>query len=156
MKLKSHSGTYVLVLESQRQDTLAIGRTKTLVLQKGFYLYVGSAFGPGGVQARVGHHMTPSANPHWHIDYLKQAIPITRIWYAYHRIRREHQWADILQTFPHASIPLKKFGASDCDCEAHLFFFPRLPSVRQFRLTLKQQISEKESLGVVKVGFGTK
>jgi Uri superfamily endonuclease len=27
-----------------------------LQLQRGFYVYVGSALGPGGVRARVAHH----------------------------------------------------------------------------------------------------
>jgi Uri superfamily endonuclease len=50
------------------------------------------------------------------------------IWYVYGTVRREHVWADIVQHLRGASIPLRRFGASDCTCASHLYFFPRRPS----------------------------
>ncbi len=59
--IKPRAGTYVLVLVSQRIMHVRIGRTGKLETQPGFYVYVGSAHGPGEVCARVAHHqkLTP-------------------------------------------------------------------------------------------------
>ena len=35
----------------------------------------------------------------------------------------EHEWAKCLGMLPGASIPLAGFGASDCACDSHPFFF---------------------------------
>jgi Uri superfamily endonuclease len=90
--------------------------------QSGFYLYVGSAFGAGGVRARVNHHLQASTRPHWHIDYLKPHVSVREVWLSYDRKRREHLWARFLSSMPGISVPMPGFGSSDCGCEAHLFF----------------------------------
>ena len=51
----------------KRIDIGSLGRFDIL---PGFYAYVGSAFGAGGLRARIGHHLESTAWPHWHIDYL--------------------------------------------------------------------------------------
>jgi Uri superfamily endonuclease len=56
---------------------LSVGRLGEFDLVPGFYAYVGSAFGLGGLRARIGHHPESTAEPHWHIDYLlKVETPI--------------------------------------------------------------------------------
>jgi Uri superfamily endonuclease len=92
-------------------------------LQSGFYLYVGSAFGTGGVRARVNHHLHASPRPHWHIDYLKPHATLEEVWVCNERKRQEHMWARFFSSMPGVSVPMPGFGSSDCDCEAHLFFF---------------------------------
>ena len=54
--MTAQPGTYVLVLASQRTDPVRIGRLGTLALKPGVFIYVGSAFGPGGLAARIRHH----------------------------------------------------------------------------------------------------
>ena len=92
-------------------------------LQRGFYVYVGSAHGPGGVRARLAHHMRPAQHPHWHIDYLRMRMTLEEIWFCYDGKSREHAWARCFAGMRGASVPLAGFGSSDCDCETHLFFF---------------------------------
>ena len=46
--MTAQPGTYALVLASQKTGPVRIGRLGTLELQPGVYIYVGSAFGPGG------------------------------------------------------------------------------------------------------------
>ncbi len=46
-------GTYALVLACQKTGRVRIGRLGVLALQPGFYVYVGSAFGSGGLAARL-------------------------------------------------------------------------------------------------------
>jgi Uri superfamily endonuclease len=105
-----------------------IGRLGRLRLAPGFYVYVGSAGGPGGVAARLAYHRRPPRRPHWHVDYLKAAARLVDIWYATGRTCREHEWARRLARAPGALTPLPGFGASDCTCAAHLLYFAERPS----------------------------
>lgn len=118
--MDSRPGTYALLLNAPAPATLQVGKLGVLSLQPGCYLYIGSAFGPGGVRARVGHHTRPSPRPHWHIDYVHSHTALTEVWYTYDTMRREHQWAQMLLSLPQISVPLAGFGASDCTCASHL------------------------------------
>ena len=135
--MTAEGGTYALILFCSRQGPVQIGRLGSLQLRRGFYVYVGSAFGPGGVRARAAHHQTVSPRPRWHIDYLRPHTRLDRTWYSHHRIRLEHHWAQIFSALQGASIPISGFGSSDCMCEAHLFFFARRPSFREFRQRIR-------------------
>lgn len=121
--LEARPGTYALLLSSATDARIRVGRFGTMCPQPGFYLYVGSAFGPGGVHARVGHHLYASTRPHWHVDYLRPHVEVEHVWVCYGRKRREHKWAKLLASMPGVSVPMPGFGSSDCGCEAHLFFF---------------------------------
>ena len=101
-------------------------------IQPGFYIYVGSARGPGGLRARVGHHLQPSKRLHWHIDYLRPNLRLEQIWYCYTTQKEaEHDWARRIKDLSAAPAPVVGFGSSDCGCESHLYFFSILPSLRR-------------------------
>ena len=129
--------TYALVLAAGAKGLVRVGRLGVLRLQSGFYVYFGSALGLGGVRARLAHHLRPSIRPHWHIDYLRRHMAAEEVWYCYDRVSREHQWAQCLGTQAGASIPLAGFGASDCQCESHLYFFRSRPSRNAFVRSLR-------------------
>ena len=133
---RARPGTYVLVLSSRSTDLIQIGRLGSLQLQSGFYIYVGSALGPGGVRARLAHHLKPSRRPHWHIDYLRAHTRVEEIWYWLDGQRLEHVWAEHIRLSEGASVPLVGFGSTDCGCESHLFFFQQRPSRERFRQML--------------------
>ena len=122
----SAHGTYLLLLECDKQAKLSIGKLGNMMTEPGYYLYVGSAFGPGGIQARVRHHRKTAARPHWHIDYLRAVAELMDAWCAYDD-RVEHEWAQTLDQLENTVIPLKGFGSSDCDCATHLFYFRHRP-----------------------------
>ena len=130
------AGTYALVLCCWRPGRLGIGRLGVLRVRPGFYVYVGSALGPGGVGARVRHHQRAGGRPHWHIDYLRPRADLVEVWHVHDTRRREHQWASIVSGLDDASVPLQGFGSSDCGCASHLFYFETRPSVRAFRGSL--------------------
>src|SRR5208337_3227365 len=69
--LEALPGTYALLLSTASDAEIRVGRLGDMRLQSGFYVYVGSALGPGGVRARVNHHMRASPRHHWHIDYVR-------------------------------------------------------------------------------------
>ena len=121
-------GTYLLVLGSARRHNVVIGRLGVLPLRPGFYVYVGSAFGSGGLAARLGRHLKGgAARPHWHIDFLRpHAQPVEVLWRE--GVRLEHRWAALIGELPEAASPLVGFGASDCTCRSHLTFFEQSPS----------------------------
>jgi Uri superfamily endonuclease len=126
-------GTYALILSSRVVRSLAIGRLGQLHVRQGFYVYVGSAFGPGGVRARVSHHQKLAVRPHWHIDYLRRVTQLEEVWVTYDPIRREHQWAEVFTRMRGASLAMAGFGASDCACRSHLYFFKTRPALSAFR-----------------------
>jgi Uri superfamily endonuclease len=131
--MQAHPGTYALVLKSASDRQVEIGKLGPLHVRPGFYVYVGSAFGPGGLKARIAHHVRISQRPRWHLDYLRPALDLKEIWFTYDSRHREHQWAGVLAAFRSATIPLSGFGASDCRCHSHLYFFELPPSNVRFR-----------------------
>jgi Uri superfamily endonuclease len=128
--MESLPGTYLLILRAIQVQTIPVGRLGMLAVRPGWYVYVGSAFGPGGVRARVGRHLRGDGRLHWHIDYLRQVAAIEEVDYTLDSSPHEHAWAQILTGMPDAEIPLAAFGASDCRCPAHLFFFAAAPDFR--------------------------
>ncbi|MET0066704.1 MAG: GIY-YIG nuclease family protein [Candidatus Thiodiazotropha sp.] len=126
-------GTYVLVLHCPSKQTLRIGRLGTHTLPRGWYLYVGSAFGPGGVAARCAHHRRISPRPRWHIDYLRAGSRLVEIWYSHDPQHREHAWAELLAEHLSLEQPVSGFGASDCDCGSHLFHSAVKPQGESFQ-----------------------
>lgn len=89
-------------------------------MHPGRYLYVGSAFGPGGLAARVGRHWRADKPLRWHIDYLRQVAALQAVWFSTDGTRLEHRWAEALTGRPGIE-PIVGFGCSDCACPAHLF-----------------------------------
>lgn len=138
--MRSDPGTYAIVLRAPSKAEIPIGRLGILAVERGYYVYVGSAFGPGGVRARVERHVRHSPTRHWHIDYLWPALRVSEIWYTHDPKRREHAWARILLHAMGRPAPLARFGASDCACESHLAFFERAPSFAWFRTRLRESI----------------
>ncbi len=130
-------GTYALVLSARANGFVRVGRLGRLRLQSGFYVYVGSALGSGGVRGRLMHHLGLASRPHWHIDYLRRHTSLEEVWHCYDRVSLEHQWAECIGTIRGASVPLAGFGASDCQCESHLYFFRSRPSKSVFVRSLR-------------------
>jgi Uri superfamily endonuclease len=128
MPIKPKPGTYALILSCASNASIQVGRLGTMQLQRGYYVYMGSALGPGGLRARIAHHQKLSTRPHWHIDYLRAHTRLRSVWLWYDGRRHEHEWARAMQKAQDATIPLMGFGASDCSCLSHLYFLQRHPT----------------------------
>ena len=124
--IPADKGTYALLLRVTRTRRIRVGRLGLIDFPAGHYLYVGSAFGPGGLRARIAHHLRISARPRWHVDYLRRACRITEVWYVMGK-RRECAWARTLAKRP-GLMPVTGFGCSDCNCATHLFHTAGIPS----------------------------
>lgn len=100
-------------------------------IKPGYYIYVGSALGPGGVYARVTRHCQSSKPKRWHIDFLSEVASPEGIWYYHNPARLEHEWAQALGKLDELSA-IKGFGCSDCKCSSHLFFGVKKPELSRF------------------------
>ncbi len=144
--MKSKPGTYALILEVDTPFEVEVGKLGLLSGKKGYYIYCGSAFGPGGVKARTTHHTKRSQRPHWHIDYLRKVAPIIEIWYSYDPINREHDWTSVLLNSKGISMPFIGFGSSDCSCSSHLLFTTQKPSFHRVVRNIHTQFTDHRTV----------
>jgi histidyl-tRNA synthetase len=87
------------------------------------YLYAGSAYGPGGIPARVKRHLKPDKKVHWHIDRLTNAGTVVSVVAV--PGGKECAIVAAALRLPGVSIPSPGFGSSDCHvCPAHLVWLP--------------------------------
>jgi Uri superfamily endonuclease len=123
-------GTYVLALWLGVPRDIRVGRLGEFEFPAGWYLYAGSAFGPGGLQARLTRHRRRTwsgKRVHWHLDYLRESATWGGAWGCDSSQRLECRWAAVLRSLPQADVVAPGFGASDCGCSAHLVWVPELP-----------------------------
>jgi Uri superfamily endonuclease len=132
-------GTYVLILRLSRDRRIQVGKLGSFEFRSGFYAYVGSAFGPGGLAGRLKHHLMHTVRPHWHIDYLRKVAELEQVWLSESEAQREHDWAVFAQKLPEATLSVRGFGLSDCRCETHLFYLHKEPSMRLFQDHIQNQ-----------------
>ena len=114
----SEPGAYLLLL-LVGQSAVIEHRHATVTFAPGWYAYAGSAYGPGGIRARVRRHLRRDKKPHWHVDRLT-ALAQTVDAFALPG-GTECALVEILSDsglFRHA---LPGFGSSDCrQCASHL------------------------------------
>ncbi|MFN2167723.1 MAG: GIY-YIG nuclease family protein, partial [Anaerolineae bacterium] len=144
-------GTYVLGLRLVESRDIAIGRLGGFAFPAGWYLYVGSALGSGGLRARLARHLRrlgEGKRAHWHIDVLREHATWVGAWACASDQRLECTWTAALRCLPGAEVVAAGFGASDCGCPAHLLWVPLLPSDEWFRdqLCSERVIVDSEEL----------
>ncbi|WP_198662888.1 GIY-YIG nuclease family protein [Cohaesibacter intestini] len=110
-------GIYVLL--ARLEQPLTITRPRLAELEPGLYVYVGSAYGPGGLRSRLARHLRPNKPLRWHIDQIttraetKYAIGWTD--------GKECELQAALAAGGNITYPLPVFGSSDCrSCPSHL------------------------------------
>ena len=128
-------GTYALLLYLPNEKVIAVGRLGPICFPAGFYIYVGSAFGPGGLSARIGRHLRAVKKCHWHIDYLREEAVVIEVWTSTpsDALKQECQWVRLIRSMPGALHPADGFGSSDCSCRAHLVYFGEKPPFTDFQ-----------------------
>lgn len=132
-QLPANGGSYVLVLALKQTRLLTIGRLGQVTLPAGVYAYAGSAFGSGGLRARVGRHLRGDGVTHWHIDTVRSVAEVRAGFYTVSDTPLECAWSQALAAMPGATIPVRGFGSSDCQsgCAAHLIALPQRVNVRR-------------------------
>jgi Uri superfamily endonuclease len=131
-------GTYALVFACPEPITLVVGALGPIRLDSGHLLYLGSAFGPGGLAGRLRHHLRPIVRPRWHVDYLHEGASLLGAWCAAGPRELEHVWARALADRRGFRVAHPHFGSSDCDCETHLLHVRRPPTGRSLAAGLSR------------------
>lgn len=139
-------GVYILVFYLAKATSIAFDRKGTQhTFPPGWYLYVGSACGVGGLNRRLVRHqrrISDGKNMHWNVDYFREHALLCELWYCEtDDCRFEHHWAQTVADLSGATVPVPKFGASDCkaDCSSHFFHLPTRPSTAVFRSLLSSR-----------------
>jgi Uri superfamily endonuclease len=144
-------GTYALLLKLDKQERITVGKLGAFDFTAGYYLYVGSALGSGGLRARLARHRRDSKNSsqsspgqtgkklHWHIDYLLQRAQLVEVWSLASEERLECKWSEVARRLSGAQVPVRGFGSSDCRCPAHLIYFSARPNREQFEQALQSR-----------------
>lgn len=126
MEIPKLPGSYIILSKLHAEARIGSGPFAGKLLPAGIYFYSGSAFGPGGLRARVGRHLRFGTKNHWHFDHLKDLLNIFEIWYTSELENKECQFIRKIQESRESSFPIPGFGSSDCrnQCPAHLAWQP--------------------------------
>ncbi len=154
-------GTYVVLLHAPAAGVMRLGRHGTFRLPAGHLLYVGTAFGAGGVLSRTDRHVLGTGPRLWQLDDLRGfAAPVAR-WWTHHPSPLEHAWARAAADLPGCLGVAPGAGGTDCHstgdrrvCPAHLFAFAAPPTPRAFARRLGQAGSGGYEIGVQELTAG--
>ncbi|KAB1188284.1 MULTISPECIES: DUF123 domain-containing protein [Haloferax] len=118
---RSPRGTYALVF-SVPATTIDVGALGACAFSAGGYVYVGSAFGAGGLRRVLRHRRVAHGEHdarHWHVDYLggHPDVELSRVVC----VTGDDVECEVASAL--GSVAAAGFGSSDCDCEAHLSQF---------------------------------
>ena len=125
-------GTYTLLLACKRPFNLRIGKLGLTKIEKGNYLYTGSALGTGAVslEQRVARHRRRDKHVKWHVDYLTvhREITVVNVICTKTGERLECQINQRIISNLNGEPIMRRAGASDCKCSAHLLSIRLLDS----------------------------
>lgn len=132
--------SYLLLLKASNPLNVRVGSFGILNLPQGYYVYVGSAGGPGGVEARVRRHRRLAelkrGRLRWHVDYLlvQREVRFLESWKLEKEGLGECQISKKIEKI--STLTLTGFGSSDCraGCKGHLHYFKRNPRKTLARL----------------------
>lgn len=121
-ELTRQPGAYMILLRLDAPLRMDLHRFRGGDLPAGDYAYCGSAYGPGGIGARVARHLRAEKRIRWHIDRLTAPGRIRGV-----ALLPGGGECDLVKELLSrgADAPLRGFGSSDCRiCPAHLLRLP--------------------------------
>ena len=111
-------GAYILLITVPESVEIRVGALGILRFESGEYAYVGSAYGPGGIEARVKRHLRAEKKIKWHIDYLLEHAEVDSV--LIKDGADEVKSAKRMLKCPY----IEGFGSSDSPLPSHLFMCP--------------------------------
>jgi len=109
-------GTYILLICLEKDTEIPVGSLGTLFFKHGMYCYVGSAYGPGGIEARVKRHIKKEKRMRWHIDYLLKHAEVKEVF-----VKENGDEVGTAGCLSEMYNGVPGFGASDSPLKSHLF-----------------------------------
>ncbi len=134
-------GSYVLLIQLPKEQTITIGSLKALHFPGGYYAYVGSAM--SGFKTRISRHLKSNKKRHWHIDYLLDKASITGIILGETIARTE---CTIAQALSRQFDSVPGFGCSDCRCHSHLFFSANESQMKSTIMAILKSQDDRQAL----------
>ncbi|MBN2281565.1 MAG: DNA/RNA nuclease SfsA [Candidatus Marinimicrobia bacterium] len=119
-----NKGSYLLLMENQKEHQVDVGKLGQLNLKPGFYIYIGS--GMVNLEKRARHHQHTKKSRHYHIDYITPGVmKIKKAFLVRSHEKRESEIA--LQIEKVCDEFVDGFGCSDTGERSHLFYFAENP-----------------------------
>lgn len=111
-------GIYALIIQLDRDMSVAVGALGELAFKKGLYAYIGSA--QSNLIHRLKRHFRREKRLFWHIDYLlnQRGAKVVKVFYKEADKSGECLLAQVISK---KGTPVAGFGCSDCHCKSHLF-----------------------------------
>ena len=122
-----NTGAYILLLHLSAGREISVGKLGSYFFEKGWYTYVGSAM--NSLDKRIARHLKKEKKLRWHIDYLLKVAPVEQVFRYESDIKIECKLSRKVAVLAD-DTPVKKFGASDCCCFTHLYFFYEKPDLQ--------------------------
>lgn len=126
-------GSYILILENDGVCDIRVGGLGVLKFDRGFYAYIGSMFGSGGLEARIRRYFV-GGRKHWHIDYILDHMRIVEVF-----VLPEKDYESLV-----ANVAVKRFNyVKDFGCSdkkndiSHLLYFREEGELRAFKELIK-------------------
>ena len=124
-----NKGLYILAIWLNRGKEISVGALGSAYFSPGLYVYIGSA--QKALQARIRRHLSP-ASPvgaggkkkrlFWHIDYLLEGAEVIGVRSLAGPKEDECRLSEKFSQSG-GEVVMKGFGASDCSCPSHLYYF---------------------------------
>jgi adenylylsulfate kinase len=111
-------GIYALVIAVPKNIVVDAGALRHVQLEKGFYVYVGSA--QTGIERRIARHLRKTKRRFWHIDYLLSVEDVSVVGVFQTRGPKSFE-CKVARRLARVGTAVSKFGSSDCHCRSHLF-----------------------------------
>ena len=122
LKNVKDKGAYLLILKAEKDQNISVGKLGNLFFKRGYYVYVGSAL--NNLSKRIARHKKKKKKKRWHIDYIREHFSIFQII----PVRTDKKIeCEIANRLGKISEGIRYFGASDCFCYSHLFYFKENP-----------------------------
>jgi Uri superfamily endonuclease len=133
---RMRKGSYALLVRLEEDTKIELG-TGTKLLEKGFYIYFGSAFGTGGLR-RIQRHREVAEGErdvkYWHIDYLT-CLEYSELLEAVKFPEKDIE----CELAKEAEETVESFGSTDCSCRSHLAYFPQREDADAFIEDLRSE-----------------
>ena len=108
-------GAYLLLIELTKVTDVKLRKMRSASLVPGRYIYAGSAYGPGGLNAELSRHMRRTKVERWHVDQLTKT-GACGAW-----IFPGCNECDLVELNSALPVPIIGFGSTDCKrCHSHL------------------------------------
>ncbi len=114
-------GSYFLVIRLDDKKSIKT-KGKQFILDKGFYVYVGSAM--NSLEKRVERHFKKSKKLHWHIDFLLKNAELLRAYLIPSEMRLEETLSMEVSKYGRS---IDNFGSSDVSTPSNLYQFDTEP-----------------------------